>query len=166
MNLVIHDLDARSLKAMVPDLKADRVIGPDKNIRHCVGCYGCWIKTPGKCVLSDAHNDMAQLLGQSERVTIVSRCVYGSYSPFVKTILERSIPYLHPCFTVKNGLMRHKDRYEKKFILDVVFYGEGISAEEEETARELVAANASNMGATLGELRFTGNSPAKEREAQ
>ena len=52
---------------------------------------------------------------------IISKCVYGSYSPFVKNVLDRSISYIHPYFTVKNGEMHHQQRYKRDFRLKVVF---------------------------------------------
>jgi len=27
-------------------------------LRYCVGCFGCWVKTPGQCVSRDASLEM------------------------------------------------------------------------------------------------------------
>ena len=70
------------------------IISDTGTIRHCVGCFGCWIKTPGKCVLKDGYDNLGELLSKSEKLTIISRCFYGCYSPFVKNVLDSSISYI------------------------------------------------------------------------
>jgi len=34
---------------------ADTFVLRDTKIAPCVGCFGCWVKTPGKCLIDDAR---------------------------------------------------------------------------------------------------------------
>ena len=98
---------------------------------------------------------MGELLSKSEKVTIISRCFYGSYSPFVKNVLDRSIPWLLPFFKIKNNEPNHTRRYQNTIERDVHFYGENITAEEEETAKKLVKANCTNFYVKNYEISFS-----------
>lgn len=146
MKIVIHDLSNEQFQSLFPQADSDACIISDTGtIRHCVGCYGCWIKTPGKCVLKDGYDNMGELLSKSTKVTIISRCFYGCYSPFVKNVLDRSIPWLLPFFKIRNNETHHKRRYQNNIQLTVHFYGPKITAQERETARKLVKANCKNF---------------------
>lgn len=61
-------------------------------IAHCVGCFGCWTKTPGRCVIRDDAIKIYPVIAKSERVLYVSRVKYGGYDSPMKTMLERAIP--------------------------------------------------------------------------
>ena len=71
-----------------------------------------------------------------------------------ENVLDRSIPYLHPYFKIKNGEMHHKQRYEKILELKVGFYGECISEDEKRTTEELLELNAVNWYAQVQGIRF------------
>lgn len=151
MKLLLHDLN-RSPAEAGPDRT---VLGPGGvGCRPCLGCFGCWVKTPGACVIRDGVGDMGALLARCDRVDIVSRCRYGGFSPFVKNVLDRSIPYLHPDFVYKNGEMHHRRRYQNAVSLWVWFYGGGLAPAVRETAKALVEANAVNLAWTVGAVRF------------
>ena len=124
------------------------------NIRPCTGCFGCWVRTPGACILRDSYSEMGRLLSQSEEVVLVSRCCWGAPGPFVKNVLDRSLPYLHPFFTVRNNEMHHRLRYDHHFALSALFYGKGLSEEEMETASDWVHAVAVNFGCTVRRVEF------------
>ncbi|WP_394920715.1 flavodoxin family protein [uncultured Robinsoniella sp.] len=156
MKLIIHDLPKEEFHKLMPDPDKDTlVIGEDPGIHPCIGCFGCWLKTPGTCMIrSDAYGDMGYLISQSEKITIISKCCYGGFSSFVKNVLDRSLPYLHPDFVIKNGEMHHKQRYKKEFELTVHFYGEAITEEEKEIAKELVKANSINFYCKVRKVSF------------
>lgn len=155
MKLLIHDLKEQTFQSIFPEpMKDVRVISDDGTIRPCIGCFGCWVKTPGQCILSDSYSHMGEYLAMSDEVILISRCTYGGFSPFVKNVLDRSISYIHPYFEIRNGEMHHKHRYDHRFDLKVWFYGDDTTEAEKETAKKLVKANSINMDCVLKAVTF------------
>jgi hypothetical protein len=83
MNLLIHDLNnfnqTFSLKS---DPNNTVIISDNGKIHPCICCFGCWIKTPGQCVIKDGYDNMGLLHAQCNHLIIISQCFYGSYSSF------------------------------------------------------------------------------------
>lgn len=155
MGIVIHDLDNKQFQTLFPEINKDMYIISDSgSIRNCIGCFGCWIKTPGQCVIKDSYDNMGELLSQADTVIIISKCCYGGYSPFVKNVLERSISYQLPFFKTKNKETHHKPRYKNNLKFRVYFYGEHISPQEMDTAKSLIKANAVNFHVSDYEISF------------
>lgn len=150
MKLIITDLQDFS----VPVEGEHKIIKPQKPIHPCTGCFGCWGKTPGKCVIHDGYEDTGMLMGKCTELILVSRCYYGSVSPFVKMVQDRSISYIHPDFVMRKGEMHHKRRYENVISLSAYFYGKDITDLEKETAREVIAANADNYDGLVKNVCF------------
>lgn len=145
MKILIHDLEpdeAQGLEAQVG--KTAKIISRTQEILPCTGCFGCWIKTPGVCVLKDEYTDLGALFGAASEITIVSRCVYGGYSSFVKNVLDRSLGFVLPDFKIVKGKMKHKGRYQNELKINTWFYG-AINEKEKHTAQALVQANKENI---------------------
>ena len=154
-------MSATDFNALYPSLdKNTHVLSDDNTIRNCIGCFGCWVKTPGVCVLKDGYENLGHLLSTCEELVIISRCVYGSYSPFVRNVLDRSIPYLLPYFVSLGGETHHKNRYNNAIDLRVHFYGADITPGEAETARALVQANSINFYVSQHNVSFHPNPQA------
>ncbi|NLL49299.1 MAG: flavodoxin family protein [Firmicutes bacterium] len=151
MQVVIHDLSDEHF-AKIWGVRPHVVSKRDK-IHHCLGCFGCWTRTPGACVIRDAYGDLGALLGSCDQVLIISECCYGGFSPFVKNVLDRSISYVHPYFTSRDGEMHHRRRYNNQVSLEVQFYGE-VTEKEKYTAGELVKANARNLWWDVAKVSF------------
>ncbi|RCX20718.1 hypothetical protein DFP94_103451 [Fontibacillus phaseoli] len=155
MKMIVHDLPPQEFAALYDDKKEDvTVISDNGTIRKCTGCFGCWIKTPGVCVLKDEYQNMGELLARCDELIIINKCVYGSYSPFILNVLNRSISYILPYFVVKNGETHHRKRYPQYFDLSVHFYGDDITEAEKETAKALVAANSVNFYSRSYKVNF------------
>lgn len=156
MKLVIHNLAPDTFKGLFlkRPIAGLKIVENDGTIKTCTGCFDCWIKTPGKCVLEDSYRHMATLLSQADEVDIISQCCFGGYSPFVKTVLDRCIGYLLPAFKVNEGTTRHKLRYDHAFNMTVYFYGSHLSEHEQSLALEMVRANSQNFLPTQFSVQF------------
>lgn len=155
MRLLIHDLEEARFKELLPGTIDNIIIvSGDEEAHNCIGCFGCWIKTPGACVIRDKFGDMGEHLSKCNEVIIISKCFYGGFSPLVKTILDRSISYIHPYFEIRNREMHHRSRYMNQIDMKVWFYGENITKQEKQTAEKLVKANAINLNCCTHEVRF------------
>ncbi|SFU32108.1 hypothetical protein SAMN04487886_100639 [Clostridium sp. DSM 8431] len=152
--MVIHDLEPEEAEKLNFPVKENMIINKKENIHNCIGCFGCWVKTPGKCVIKDNYSNMGELLSKRDELVIISECFYGGYSPFIKNILDRSISYLLPDFLIRKGEMHHKSRYKNKLKLKVYFYGDNITDLEKKTAIKLVNANSDNLNAKVGLIMF------------
>ena len=150
MKLIITDIE----DFKIPIEGERKVIKPNKAIRNCIGCFGCWVKTPGKCVIHDGYGGTGIDMSKCMELILVSKCCYGSVSPFVKTVQDRAISYVHPDFLVRKGEMHHKRRYDNVIQLSAYFYGDSITETEKETARHLIHANADNYDAVVKGIHF------------
>lgn len=96
--VIIHDLMGDDLN-LIPTATDDcYVVDANAKASHCVGCFGCWLKTPGICVLKDEFQHLGVILPQSKEIIIISQGCYGGYSPNVKKVLDRSIALSLPFF--------------------------------------------------------------------
>jgi len=159
MNVIIHDLEKEKFQTLFYNINADTcIISNNGKIRNCIGCFGCWVKSPGSCVIKDGYDNMGEILSKANKLIIISQCCFGGYSPFVKNILDRSISYLLPFFKIIDNETHHRQRYKKDLSLSVYFYGEHISQQEIITAKKLVEANSKNFYISDYKIAFY-NSP-------
>ena len=124
MKTIIHDFDPAVFEELFPETAQLTRLGtseppavilsPMYPARPCIGCFGCWIKTPGSCVLPDSYQEMGKLLSRTSELILISRCCYGGYSPYVKNVLDRSIGYIQPFFRIVHGEMHHVMRHDNR----------------------------------------------------
>jgi multimeric flavodoxin WrbA len=82
-------------------------------IAPCLGCFGCWVKTPGVCMINDAGRETTRKAIQSDLLVWLTPVTFGGYSSELKKALDRIIPILLPYFKVYHGQVHHQMRYEK-----------------------------------------------------
>ncbi len=151
MKVIVHDLDRRFDGRM--EARCDRMIAADGKYAPCQGCFGCWTKHPAECFMKDKLRQACRIIGQADELVIVTRNLYGGYSPAVKNVLDRSIGSSTPFSTYRGGQMHHTLRYGKHDLWKVIVYGE-ISEAERESFRALAERNAVNDGFARSEVLF------------
>lgn len=148
--LLLHDLDSNEFNTILDIIpKNTKIISKEmKNIHPCCGCFSCWIKTPGKCIINDDYTLMPKYIVENDVFVVISEIKYGLYSSYVKNVIERSTGFLLPFMHKSNGethhVIRYKDRIPK---LIFIGYGENVSQDEKQTFKEVCKANAINFGA-------------------
>ena len=159
MNLLLSDMVFRTALPQTADNRY--VFLPEQNVSNCIGCFGCWVKTPGKCVIRDDAVSVYPLIAQSRKLLYVSRIRYGSYDIPMKTMLERAIPVQQAFIRLLDGETHHVQRAVVPKKATIVAYGVR-DREEEDLFRRLVARNAKNMSFQSYEIRFTDEEQVEE----
>jgi len=93
------------------------------SIKPCLGCFGCWVRTPGVCVIADEGRAFAEALMPADLFVLMTSIPFGSFAPSIKRALDRSIPILLPFFKIHGGEMHHVQRSRKPRRLLHVPYG-------------------------------------------
>jgi len=117
----------------------------DLEVADCRGCFGCWTRTPGVCIIDDAGRDIAKSVVQCDLLVLLTPVTFGGYSFTLKKAIDRLIPNVLPFFKKIGGEIHHVPRYER----DPRFVGIGVlsepDAELEDVFNALVERNAINM---------------------
>lgn len=84
----------------------------EKNIGYCRGCFDCWSKTPGICVIKDDMAELMELFLDSDYVGLATP-VYGMYmTGLLKTFTDRLLPLNTPAIhRHEDGTFYHRERY-------------------------------------------------------
>ena len=98
----------------------------EKSIAPCQGCFGCWAKGEGHCVIEDDQNDILDLYKKSD-VVIWSFPLYCYSMPSpLKAVLDRTIPLLKlDMVQSEDGTVQHKELVDFSNIHTVVISGCG-----------------------------------------
>ena len=152
MNLLMSDIPLPFLQM---EGKENRYVDLSAlRIANCVGCFGCWVKTPGRCVIRDDAVKVYPLIARSERLIYVTKVELGSYGTVMKTMLERAIPVQQAFIRLYCGETHHVQRAVQEKAAVILAYGD-ISPEEQAVFKRLVARNAYNMMFRTHRVRFT-----------
>ncbi len=96
-----------------------------KNIKPCIGCFGCWKNGDGKCVQKDDQNEILNEILESDVILWSFPLYCYSVPSHLKAVMDRLIPLCRLNMREENGRISHEmlfDLSKKKYI---VFSGSG-----------------------------------------
>lgn len=95
--------------------EAEHIFLVNQKIRPCLGCFGCWVKTPGECAVKD---DMAELLRKfvaADIVVFATPLYVDNVTGIMKNFMDRLVPLADPHFEKdEQGQYRHVPRFARR----------------------------------------------------
>lgn len=144
----------KQIKTYFKDEEVEFFNAKELDVKYCVGCFGCRIKTPGQCVITDDMELINSSYPNCDMFIILTKMKYGCYSSTIKKLLDRTIPAELPFLKLVEGQVHMKQRYSTKRSLLVVGYGDEINPDDAIIFHKLVKRNALNMDAQKNKVLF------------
>ncbi len=105
-------------------------IGRD-DLAFCMGCFGCWVKKPGECVINDMMSKVNRSFVNSDAVVYISPVIFGQFSANIKNAIDRWLPNILPFFIKRpDGSTMHPSRYDRYPQVIMIGYSDDISHED------------------------------------
>ncbi len=117
MKMIVHDMQEESWHGLGVKLQEKDIV-----ISDAVTCTGSEIES--------AMESCCQLI-------LISRCVYGGFSPFIQGVMEKCRRHFGPLLEMRHGQTHYEVKGGNKNTFGMVccFYGEHITPQEEQSAR-------------------------------
>lgn len=122
----------------------------------CTGCFSCWLRTPGLCVVPDDTDRIRRSFVHADLALFASPLLMGLFSSLLKNALDKLIPVVLPHLRVVEGEVHHRLRYRKQPRLGVLVGAEDdTTGEDLDIVRTLFERNALNLGGRLAFFETT-----------
>ena len=116
------------------------------DIHYCVGCFGCWTKKPGECVIGDDLASINRAMMTSDVVVYLVPVIFGQFSANIKYALDRWLPNMLPFFeSRKDGSTMHPRRYTSYPRQIMIGYGDSLSAEDAQLFTDITKKHRNNI---------------------
>ena len=94
------------------------------DIDYCIGCWDCWVKTPGVCKIQDEQPKVLESLINADHLFLVSNIRTGFVTSVLKRTIDKMIPIIHPYIRIYHGELHHNPRYKHYPKLHILLVGE------------------------------------------
>ena len=115
-------------------------------LAFCRGCFDCWVKTPGECIMRDGIVEINRTSMTSDVVVYLCPVVFGQFSANIKSAVDRWLPNMLPFFTTrKDGSTMHPPRYPDYPKQIFLAYGDSLTDEEAKVFSDITMKHRSSV---------------------
>lgn len=82
------------------------------NIKPCLGCFSCWNKTPGQCVIKDEMAGVLEKILWADLVIWSFGLYYFNVPSKMKNLIDRQLPNVLPFMVKDSESGSHPTRYD------------------------------------------------------
>ena len=86
------------------------------DLKACIGCYTCWVRTPGECIHKDSMTAALEHYNTADLVIFGTPLYHFSMSGIMKTFIDRTLPRIEPWLIPHPdipGVTFHPERFHK-----------------------------------------------------
>lgn len=124
----------------------------EMDLRPCVGCNACWLKTPGVCAIRDGCEEILKACLAYDATVFLAGTALHFVDHRIKNVIDRFLPLVTMYTYFSDGQCRHVPRYEKRFHFGLLYAGMA----EQAYLNEWLGRMALNFGgSSLGALPIT-----------
>ncbi len=130
----------------------------DLTIKYCTGCFGCWLQTPGECVVKDDSALVCRELVRSDLALFASPVIMGFPGALLKKTNDKLIPLIHPYLVIDRGEVHHRPRYDHYPQLGLILQRQKDTDDEDmDIITRIYERTALNLKSSLAFVRSTEN---------
>lgn len=130
----------------------------DMEIQDCIGCWSCWLKSPGTCALKDDAYILYKDYINSDEVVILFNTENGFIDGNGKTFIDRLIQHFLPYIKLRNGECCHLKRYDKYPLINIYFEKSGLTNDEVQVIKNYLSRMAYHFHSTCKEISYENES--------
>ncbi|MCR1899034.1 flavodoxin family protein [Irregularibacter muris] len=110
-----HSNTMRLTRAFLKGTKwtdAEIVDVTNANVKGCLGCFACWNKTPGKCIINDGMDEILAKIITADVIIWSFPLYYFSVPGGLKNLIDRQLPLNLPFMAEGTESGGHSLRYD------------------------------------------------------
>lgn len=131
-------------------------------LHYCIGCWGCWVKTPGECTSRDASLEIDRTIINTDFVLWAAPLKMGFPSTLLKMAIDKHLPLIHPYMVVDHMEAHHLKRYPRYPRLGLLLEKEHSTDERDlQLVTDILCRTALNFKTRL-EFSLTSETPVVE----
>ncbi|MBO4981046.1 MAG: flavodoxin family protein [Lachnospiraceae bacterium] len=111
----------RELKGMVSDCKVIHTY--EMQLKPCVGCNACWLKTPGVCSIQDGYEEILKGYIEYDATVFLAGTALNFVDYRMKNVIDRILPLVTMYIHIVDGQCRHVPRYDRKYQFGLLYFG-------------------------------------------